>query len=132
MVKDWTQNNWKSIQCWEKKNYKRKPDSFQPKSKEMTCGPRLLHVIVCCYCLFLELYTEMRLHSENLQCNVSFIMSAAWFKMTFNKNLQFHDDDASPLKKMIRLRDMNKFKSNNKSILRYRVVCLCYANVCNV
>lgn len=38
----------------------------------------------------------MRLHSENLQCNVSF-MSAAWFKMTFNKNLQFHDDDASPL-----------------------------------
>lgn len=74
----------------------------------------------------------MRLHSENLQCNVSFIMSAAWFKMTFNKNLQFHDDDASPLKKTIRLRDMNKFKSNNKSILRYRVVCLCYANVCNV
>lgn len=42
----------------------------------------------------------MRLHSENLQWNVSFIMSAAWFKMTFNKNLQFNDD-ASPLKKWL-------------------------------
>lgn len=35
MVKDWTQNNWKSIQCWEKKNYKRPAESLTPSNQNL-------------------------------------------------------------------------------------------------
>lgn len=36
MVKDWMQNNWKSIQCWEKKkNYKRPAESLTPSNQNL-------------------------------------------------------------------------------------------------